>query len=91
MMQSRIPDLTDTTILGMQAWFSEMSARDLLFHPDDPPSDIFTIRTQKKTFTESECQKLEAIIGELFSRFGNDVYETALPVFVEKMGIRLDG
>mgnify|MGYP001565083895 FL=1 len=45
MSTSRIPDYSDKSIDGMLTWFSEMSVRDLLFHPDDAPETIISTAT----------------------------------------------
>lgn len=90
MNTSRIPDFSDKTFDGMLIWFAEMSIRDLLFHPDDAPETIVTIATGEKIFTASECEKLQIDITEMFSKFGENVYEAAYPVFMSRMGVRLD-
>ena len=74
----------------MLTWFSEMSVRGLLFHPDDSPEAIVSIATNEKFFTEDECKKLENILSNMFKQFSNDVYEAAYPIFMKCMGIRLD-
>ena len=90
MHTSRIPDFCEKTQDGMLSWFAEMSIRDLLFHPDDSPSEIFVIATNERTFSGKECRKLESILGEMFNRFGDGVYDAAYPIFMKRMGIRLD-
>lgn len=62
---SRIPDFSDKSFDGMLMWFSEMSVRDLIFHPDDAPESIVSIATNEKTFTADECQKLNSILSEM--------------------------
>jgi hypothetical protein len=42
---SRIPDFSDKSFDGMLTWFSEMSLRNLIFHPDDMPESIVSITT----------------------------------------------
>ncbi len=90
MNTSRIPDFSDKTFDGMLIWFAEMSIRDLLFHPDDAPETIVSIATGERFFTASECEKLEMDITDMFSKFGENVYEAAYPVFMSRMGVRLD-
>lgn len=90
MNTSRIPDFSDKSLDGMLIWFSEMSIRDLLFHPDDSPEKILSIATGKKLFSASECEKIEIYLAEMFRNFGDGVYEAAYPAFMKCMGIRLD-
>lgn len=90
MNSSRIPDFVDNSFDGMLMWFSEMSVRDLLFHPDDAPETIISIGTREKFFTANECQKLESTLAVMFRQFGNLVYEAAYPSFMKRMNIQLD-
>jgi len=90
MKTSRIPDYSDNNFDGMLTWFSEMSVRGLLFHPDDAPEAIISIATGEKFFTTSECRKLKGILAVMFRQFGGDVYEAAYPAFMQRMGIQLD-
>lgn len=90
MNTSRIPGFSDKSVNAMLTWFSEMSVRDLLFHPDDAPQTIISIVTGENMFTTSECQILEGILAEMFWQFGNNVYEAAYPAFMRRMGIQLD-
>lgn len=83
MQLSRIPDFSNKTREGMSFWFSEMAVRDLLFHPEDRPSDIFRIATGEKMFTKEECSKLDVIMSEMFHRFGDGVCQTAYPIFMK--------
>jgi len=86
MKASRIPDFANKSRGGMSIWFAEMSLRGLLFHPEDAPSDIFTIATNERTFTPAECTKLDAIMADMFALFGDDVCEAAYPIFMKCMG-----
>lgn len=90
MSTSRIPDYSDKSIDGMLTWFSEMSVRDLLFHPDDVPETIISTATGERFFTNSECQMLEDVLAAMFQQFGSSVYEAAYPAFMQRMGIQLD-
>lgn len=90
MNKSRIPDFSDKSFDGMLTWFSEMSVRDLLFHPDDGPETIISITTGKEFFTASECRKLKSTLAGMFRQFGSDVYEAAYPAFMQRMKIQLD-
>lgn len=87
MDKSRIPEFDDKTFDGMAAWFADMSRLGLLFHPDDSPEHIFSIATGEKTFSISECRQLDAIVKDMFERFGGKVYDAAYPVFMECIGI----
>lgn len=88
MNTSRIPDFANKSREGMSIWFAEMSLRGLLFHPEDAPCDIFTIKTNERIFTPEECAKLEGILAEMFATFGDGVCETAYPIFMKCMGWR---
>ncbi|MFZ4702816.1 MAG: hypothetical protein ACOYMG_22460 [Candidatus Methylumidiphilus sp.] len=90
MNTSRIPTPYAITFDGMLEWFSEMSVRDLLFHPDDAPGEIITIATGEKMFSDAECKKLDGIISNMFEEFGDAVYEAAYPIFMKRMGLQLD-
>jgi hypothetical protein len=87
MKASRIPDFAKKSRGGMSIWFAEMSLRGLLFHPEDAPSDVFTIETNERTFTPVECAKLDEIMAEMFALFGDDVCEAAYPIFMKRMGM----
>jgi len=86
MRASRIPDFANKSREGMSRWFSEMSLRGLLFHPEDRPGDMIRIVTGEKLFSPDECAKLDAIMAEMFDRFGDDVCEVAYPVFMHVAG-----
>jgi hypothetical protein len=90
MNTSRIPNFSDSSFDGMLTWFSEMSVRGLLFHPDDAPESIILIGTDEKMFTDSECTELENIIANMFEQFGDHVYEAAYSIFMKCMDIKLD-
>ena len=82
MIVSRVPEFETSTFTGMRAWFKAMAKRGLLFHPDDAPDQIISIKTDQRLFSRDECLKLEQIIGVMFNRFGDQVYEAAYPVFM---------
>jgi len=90
MSVSRIPDYSDQSFDGMLYWFASMSERELLFHPDDPANEIYDIATGEPTFSPTESRKANAILGTMFNRFGDEVYEAAYPIFMKCMGLRLD-
>ena len=87
---SRIPACKNYTFDGMLYWFAEMSANDLLFHPDDDPADIVRIADNVPTFDENEVRQVRKIIDQMFAKNGDDVYEAAYPIFMKRMGIQLD-
>jgi hypothetical protein len=87
---SRIPDFSVKNFDGMLTWFSEMSVRGLIFHPDDAPETIVSIATGEKFFTEDEANKLENILSDMFETFDNDVYEAAYPIFMKCGSMKLD-
>lgn len=83
MHASRIPDFANKSREGMSRWFSEMSLRGLLFHPEDRPCDIISNASGERLFQSNECVKLDAIMAEMFGRFGDEVCETAYPIFMK--------
>lgn len=82
----RIPDFANKSREGMSRWFSEMSLRGLLFHPEDKPCDIISNASGEPLFQSDECTKLDAIMAEMFDRFGDEVCETACPIFMKAAG-----
>lgn len=87
MHASRIPDFTDKSHEGMSLWFSEMSLRGLLFHPEDRAESIIHISSGERMFRPDECAKLDVIMDEMFDRFGDEVCEAAYPVFMCAAGM----
>ena len=90
MKSNRIPEFKESSFDGMLTWFSEMSVRGLLFHPDDPPSTIVEIVDDTPLFAKSEARKIQAIIDNMFEQFGDTVYEAAYPIFMKAFGLPLD-
>jgi hypothetical protein len=86
MRASRIPDFNDHTPYGMQWWFAEMSARDLIFHCEDSPREMFIIADGERMFTDRECAKLEGILATMYEMFGDGVVEAECPIFMKKAG-----
>ncbi len=86
MNTSRIPDFVARTPHGMQVWFAEMSARDLIFHPEEAPREIYHVVTGERMFSGAECTKLEAILSTMFTSFGEGVIDAAYPIFMRKAG-----
>lgn len=89
MHASRIPDFANKSRHGMSIWFDEMSLRGLLFHPEDVPGDLIAIATNEPMFTQAECAKLDGILNEMFSLFGEAVCEVVYPIFMKAAGFRL--
>ena len=83
---SRIPEWTDRNFDGMLVWFSEMSVRGLLFHPDDDPSEIISITSGTRIFSDAEVTELRSTVAEMFEMNGNEVYEAGLPIFRAALG-----
>jgi len=90
MHASRIPDFANKSREGMSRWFSEMSLRGLLFHPEDRPCDIISNASGEPLFQFDECTKLNAIMVDMFERFGDDVCEVAYPIFMHAAGMPRD-
>lgn len=87
MVESGIPDLVELSPDGMLLWCAEMSARDLIFHPEDSPSDIFLISNGARMFDSAECEQLEGLLGTMYDAFGNGVIDAAYPIFMKKAGM----
>jgi hypothetical protein len=86
MSESRIPDLVELSTNGMLMWFAEMSVRDLIFHPEDPPRSIIDIADGARSFDDAECEKLEGILATMYEALGDGVIEAAYPIFMKKAG-----
>lgn len=80
MPTSRIPALSNTTHAGARKWFTQMQKRELLFHPDDSPSEIIGIADGKPTFTQAECEEVAQALKLMFMHHGDTVYELAFDV-----------
>jgi hypothetical protein len=87
MHASRIPDFANKTRKGMMIWFSEMALRGLFFHPEDRPSDVISGSSGKVLFKQDECAKLDTIMAEMFSKYGDGVCEAAYPIFMKTAGL----
>ena len=90
-IESRIPKLRDVSFDGALMWFSEMQTKDLLFHPEDDPSDIISVPEGGRTFSNDEVTELRFLLCELKSSLGYEkMVEAAYPVFMNAFGNRLD-
>ncbi|TLS68331.1 hypothetical protein FEF65_04905 [Mariprofundus erugo] len=90
MNTSRIPEYSTPSFDGMLLWFATMSERGLLLHPDDPAEEIYDIATGTRTFSPDEATEVNKTIRTMFELYGDQVYEAAYPVFMKRMGLRLD-
>lgn len=86
----RIPTYDAINTDGMLLWFAEMSARGLLFHPEDDPADIIKIRSGERTFTDIEAKQVRDILGKMQSTHGDSMIDACYPVFMRAVGQRLD-
>lgn len=74
---SRVPVLRDDSYQAMQAWFADLLARDMFYHPDDRAADIVRVSDGSPSFSARECHELDAIMERLFRMHGDVVYEAA--------------
>jgi len=88
---SRIPPLSEPTFDGALLWFSQLSIADLLFHPEDDPDTIVSIKDGTKFFSAEEVLLINAVLDQLESSIGYEkINEAAYPIFMNAMGIKLD-
>jgi hypothetical protein len=80
MPTTRIPTLPNSTRAGAQKWLAQMHKQELLFHPDDNPSEIIGITDGKPTFTQAECDEVAQALKLMFMHHGDTVYELAFDV-----------
>lgn len=85
--QLRVPQLSGKSRVAMDRWFDQLYTAGLLFNPDDRPEDIVFVGTGEPTFTEIECQALNASLDRLFDYHGDKVHDVALKYFHKAMGI----
>ena len=86
-MHNRIPDLNDSSTEAMSHWFSDMADAGLIFHPENPASEILHINSKEAFFSEEEAKKAQLILDEFFNRFGNAaVIDAAYPHFMRAAG-----
>ncbi|MDI1251823.1 hypothetical protein [Thermomonas sp.] len=89
-MESRIPAYDSANPDGMLTWFAEMSARGLLFHPEEDPAEILRIGTWERTFTDAEADRVRGILCNMFAQHGDETISACCPVFMRAVGQRLD-
>lgn len=87
---NRIPTYNAINPDGMLLWFAEMSARGLLFHPEEDPADIIQIKNGKRTFTNEEADQVRDILEGMQSTHGDGMIDACYPVFMRAVGQRLD-
>lgn len=88
---SRIPRLSEATFDGALLWFSQLSAADLLFHPEDDPDTIISIKDDSKVFSADEVSDIHTVLEVLESSIGHEkITEAAYPIFMNAMGFKLD-
>jgi len=81
-----VPFWTDKTEEGLRAWWKQMAAAGLIFHPDDSPETIVTVKSGERVFSASACLKLKGLIAEMFLLYGETVYDTGHEVLMEFLG-----
>lgn len=89
-MESRIPAYDSAGPDGMLTWFAEMSARGLLFHPEEDPAEILCTDTWGRTFTDAEVDQVRGILASMFAEHGDDTISACYPVFMRATGQCLD-
>ena len=89
-MESRIPAYDSASPDGMQIWFAEMSARGLLFHPEEDPASVVRIGTWERKFTDAEAARIRGILGRMFDEDGDETISACYPIFMRVAGQRLD-
>ena len=47
------------------------------------PEDIVYILSGVKLFSANECEVINEIYRSMFSKFGDDIYEAAYPIFMK--------
>ena len=75
--ENRVPVLRDDSYQAMQAWFADLLARDMFYHPDERAADIVRVSDGSPSFSTRECGELDTIMAQLFRVHGDAVYEAA--------------
>lgn len=84
---NRIPDLAGESREDMQQWFGMMDRLDLIYHPEDPATEIVHIDSGMPFFSTEEAIKADSVMQRLFALHGNDALDTACPYFMQRLGI----
>lgn len=89
--KSRIPTLREATFDGAMLWFAEMQNQQLLFHPEDDPSDIVRIADGERVFSDHEAVEVRFVLDVLDKQLGHEtLIEAAYPVFMKACGNQLN-
>ncbi|WP_287597531.1 hypothetical protein [Thermomonas sp.] len=86
MNTSRIPAHNGSNQDGVLIWFSEMSRRGLLFHPEEAPESIVEVVSGRPLFTDAECREVGNILDAMFAEHGSLVIELCYPIFMSACG-----
>lgn len=90
-IESCIPKLRELSFDGAVMWFAEMQTMNLLFHPEDDPSDIIMIPDGGRLFSDNEVTELRFLLGELEGCLGHEkIVDAAYPMFMSSFGNQLD-
>lgn len=74
---SRIPYPLNDTNDALYSWWRQMADLGLAFHPDDDPNQVIA-SSGDFLFSRAEARQLTAIIDELHSTHGDEIYKAAL-------------
>jgi hypothetical protein len=80
MQTTRIPTLSNSSRAAAREWLTQMHDSELLFHPDNNPSDLVQIADGSPTFTPQECEEASQALKLMFLHHGDAVYELAMEV-----------
>lgn len=73
------------TVEDVQAFFRELHAEDLNFHPDDDFSNYVNIDTGQPTYTISEAVERNKLLDQSFEVCEQnrvDIYELCIDIFI---------
>lgn len=77
MTTMRIPKLTGTTRSAAASWINRLHKKGLLFCLDDDPADIVKTADGEPMFPQSDVDKLNEIVGHLYTAIGDEIHELA--------------
>lgn len=86
---NQIPDWSDRSHTGLTRWWQTMAARQLAFHPDDPPEVIFNFIDGEPLFTPAACARLRALLADMAAEHGAAVYQVAEQEVLAALGRQL--
>lgn len=81
-----IPEWSDRSLAGLESWWQDIASLGLIFHPDDAPEEIVTRDSGQKLFKTEACIKLKSILFDMFSLYGDAVYDASHAALMEEMG-----